>query len=78
MVIARGVLNDVYTFPAASAKLAATLKESLPAGKYDLVFTIDLGKALEEANMGRGPVITKEAEISIGENGKILNIGQLK
>jgi hypothetical protein len=78
MVIARGELNDVHTFPAAGAKLAATLKDSLPEGKYDLVFTIDLGKALEEANMGRGPVITKEAEISIGENGKILNIGQLK
>ncbi|MDO8662461.1 MAG: hypothetical protein Q7K98_04480 [Candidatus Omnitrophota bacterium] len=78
MVIARGELNDAYTFPAAGAKLAATLKEGLPKGKYDLVFTLDLGKALEEANIGRGPIITKEAEISIGENGKILNIGQLK
>lgn len=78
MVIARGEFNDVHTFPAATAKLAATLKQSLPEGRYDLVFTIDLGKALEEADTGRGPVITKEAEITIGENGRILNIGQLK
>lgn len=78
LVIARGELNNVHTFPTATAKLSATLKNSLPAGKYDLVFTLDLGKALEEANIGRGPVITKEAEISIGENGKISNIGQLK
>jgi len=78
VVIARGQFNDIYTFPASGAKLAATLKESLPEGKYDLVLTLDLGKALEEANMGRGPIITKEAGISIGANGKILNIGQLK
>jgi hypothetical protein len=78
MVIARGQLNDVHTFPAASAKLTATLKDSLAVGKYDLVFTLDLGQALEEANIGRGPVITKETQISIGENGKILNIGQLR
>ncbi len=77
MVIARGELNDTYTFPEARAKLAATLKESLPKGEYDLVFTIDLGKALEEANIGRGPIITKEVEISIGGNGNILKIGQL-
>lgn len=78
IVITRGQLNDVYTFPASSAKLTAKFKESLPKGEYNLVFTLDLGKALEEANMGRGPVITKEAEISIGENGEILNIGQLR
>ncbi len=78
MVISRGALNDVYTFPGSSAKFAATLKDNLPKGKYDLVFTVDLGKALEEANVGRGPVITKEAELSIGQDGKILSISQLK
>lgn len=78
MVIARGEFNNIYTFPAANAKLVATLKEGLPEGKYDLVFTLNLGKALEEANIGRGPIITKEAEISIGKNGEILSIGQLK
>ncbi len=78
LVIARGMLNDAYTFPGSSAKLTAAFNDILPAGKYDLIFTLDLGKALEEANVGRGPVITKEAEISIGEKGKILNIGQLK
>ncbi|MFA5145642.1 MAG: hypothetical protein WC723_06560 [Candidatus Omnitrophota bacterium] len=78
MVISRGEFNDIHTFPASGAKLAAALKDSLPKGEYDLVFTLDLGKALEEANIGRGPIITKEARISIGENGKILDIGQLK
>lgn len=78
IVIARGELNDIHTFPAAGAKFAATLKDNLPKGEYDLVFTLNLGKALEEASMGRGPIITKEAQISIGENGKILNVGQLK
>lgn len=78
MVISRGALNDVYTFCGSNAKFAATLKDILPEGKYDLVFTVNLGKALEEANIGRGPVITKEAEVSIGQDGKILSIGQLK
>ena len=78
MVVARGQLNDAHTFPAVGAKLTATLKDALAAGKYDLVFTLDLGKALEEANLGRGPIITKESQISIGENGKVLDIGQLR
>jgi len=78
MVIARGALNDIYTFCGSSAKFTSTLKDNLTEGKYDLIFTVDLGKALEEANIGRGPIITKEAELSIGQDGKILSIGQLK
>ena len=46
LVIARGQLNDLHTFPAAGAKLAATFKDSLPKGEYDLVFTLDLGRAI--------------------------------
>lgn len=78
MVVARGAFNDTFTFPNSSAKLSAAIKEDLAEGKYDAVFTIDLGKSLEEANVGRGPIITKEVEISIGQDGKILSIGQLK
>jgi hypothetical protein len=78
MVVTRGAFNDTFTFPNASAKLSAAIKEVLPEGKYDAVFTIDLGKSLEEANVGRGPVITKEAKISIGQDGKILSIGRLQ
>ena len=78
IVIARGSLNDLYTFPGSSAKLGATLKDNLPEGKYDLVFTVNLGKALEEADVGRGPLVTKEVKLSIGQEGKVLEISQLE
>jgi hypothetical protein len=78
MVMARGEFNNVYTFPADTAKLSATWKELLPKGRYDLILTLDLGKALEELEMGRGPVITQETEIEIGENGEVIKVGELK
>lgn len=78
LVLSRKEFNNVYTFPDKSAKLSATYKDSLPKGIYSLVFTLDLGKALEEDNFGRGPVITKEAEIEIGEDGQIKSLGKLK
>lgn len=78
MVLARGEFNNVYTFPGDTAKLSATWKEPIPRGRYDLVLTLDLGKALEELGLGRGPVITKEAEIEIGANGEVLEVGELK
>jgi hypothetical protein len=78
MVVARGAFNDTYTFPNASTKLSAVIKDALPEGKYTAVFTIDLGKALEEAGVGRGPVITCEAEVSIGRDGNVLSVGRLK
>ncbi|MCX5701575.1 MAG: hypothetical protein NTW64_01135, partial [Candidatus Omnitrophica bacterium] len=55
MVLARGEFNNVYTFPQDEAKLTTTWKEPLPEGAYDLVLTLDIGKALEEAGLGRGP-----------------------
>ena len=78
MVYARGVFNDLYSFPGDSGKLIAVWKNDIPKGRYDLVMTFNLGKALEEANVGRGPVITKEAGIEIGENGDLVSVGELK
>lgn len=78
LVVSRGEFNNVYTFPDKSAKLSATYKDSLPKGIYDLVLTLDLGKALEEDNFGRGPVITKETEIEVGEAGRISKLGELR
>ena len=77
IVYARGQFNNVYTFPNGSAKLNADCKGKIPKGNYDLILTIDLGKALEEAGMGRGPVITKEAKIKIGDLGEVLSLGEL-
>lgn len=78
LVVARGAFNGVYTFPKDKGVLLGTWKDKIPAGVYDLVITVDLGKALTDANMGRGPLITKEASVTIGENNQIVQIGQLK
>lgn len=78
VVYARGVFEEVYTLPGDSAELVATWNKKLPAGKYDLIMTFDLGKALEETNSGRGPVVTKEASVEIGENGEVIKVGELK
>ena len=77
VVSARGAFNNVYTFPGGKGSLLGTWKDRIPAGVYDLVITIDLGKALTDAGMGRGPVITKEASVTIGENNKIVQVGKL-
>jgi hypothetical protein len=78
LVSARGAFNSVYTFPGGKGELLGTWKDKIPAGDYDLVITVDLGKALTDAGMGRGPVITKEASVTIGENNQIVQIGQLQ
>jgi hypothetical protein len=78
MVVARGEFNDVYTLPNDLVKLTASWKDTIAKGKYSFVITLDLGKSLEEFALGRGPVITKEAEIEIGEKGKITKVGELK
>ena len=78
MVYARGEFNEVYTFPQDTATLASNWKEPIPKGKYDLILTIDIGKALEEAGLGRGPVIIKEAQIEIGENDRLIKVGELR
>ena len=78
MVYARGEFNKAYTFAGDAAKLVSSWKESIPKGRYDLILTIDIGKALEEAGLGRGPVVTKEAGLEIGERGQIIELGELK
>jgi len=78
LVSARGVFNSVYTFPGGKGSLLGTWKDKIPAGDYDLVIIVDLGKALTDAGVGRGPMITKEASVTIGENNQIVQIGQLQ
>ena len=78
LVSARGVFNNVYTFPGGKGSFLGVWKDKIPSGDYDLVITVDLGKALTDAGVGRGPVITKEASVTIGENNQIVQIGQLK
>lgn len=78
LVSARGAFNSVYTFPGGKGVLLGIWKDKIPAGDYDLVITVDLGKALTDASMGRGPIMTKEASVTIGENNQIVQIGQLK
>ncbi len=78
MVYARGEFNDAYTFSGDTAKLTTTWKKPIPKGRYDLVITLDLGKALEELRLGRGPIIVKEAEIEIDNNGEIIKVGDLR
>jgi len=79
MVYARGEFNDVYTFPGDEAVLQASSSgEHLRPGRYDLIITLDLGKALEGTGLGRGAMLVKEARLEIGENGQILSWGKLR
>lgn len=78
MAYARGEFNEVYAFPQDTTILTSFWKESIPKGKYDLILTIDIGKALKEAGLGEVPAITKEAQLEIGENGEVIRIGELR
>jgi P pilus assembly chaperone PapD len=78
MIFARGEFDDIYTFPGNAAAMSTQWKEPLGAGAYDLVLTLDIGKASEEAGLERGPVITRDASLEIGDNGDVVKIGELK
>jgi hypothetical protein len=78
MVYARGKFDEAYTFPGDKAALKGEWREPISAGKYDLIITLDLGKALEEAEMGRGPIIVKEADVEIGSSGEVLSVSALR
>ena len=77
MAYARGEFNEVYTFPRDSATLSSSWRETIPKGKYDLILTVDISKALKEAGLGEAPAITKEAQIEIGDNGEVIVVGEL-
>ncbi|MDD3275128.1 MAG: hypothetical protein PHN16_05195 [Candidatus Omnitrophica bacterium] len=78
LVSARGAFNSVYTLGGGKGVLSSAWKEKIPAGEYDLVVTVDLGKALTDAGLEGGPVITKEASVTIGENNQVVRVGPLK
>ncbi|MFH1578356.1 MAG: hypothetical protein ABIC18_04735 [Candidatus Omnitrophota bacterium] len=79
MVYARGEINNIYTFPGEGAKLmGSSSKANLPPGRYDLVVTLDLGKALSDTARSRGPILVKEALLEIGNSGQILDLGELR
>jgi hypothetical protein len=71
VVYSRGAFNNLYTLPGDSGKLSASLKEKLPAGKYSLVMTFNLGKAQKEVDLPDGPVEVKEARIIVNDKGEI-------
>ena len=77
IVVARGKFNDAYTFPEEKVKLTARWNKALASGSYTLVITSDIGKALEETNSGRGPVLVKEATIQVNKAGEIISVGNL-
>lgn len=78
MVYARGEFNTVYTLAKEKSKLTATWKEPIPKGIYDLILTLDFGKALQEAGLNKGQALIKEAEIELDSEGNIVRVGELK
>lgn len=78
IIYARGEFSKVYTFPQDKSRLVAKWHDLLPKGKYDLVLTLDLGKAQEELGLGRGPVFTKEVDLEIGPGGEVIKVGELR
>jgi hypothetical protein len=82
LVFARSSFNQVYAFPAETAKLSGTWKQKLPKGTYDVIFTIDIGKVMQEgmpeAEWNADFVITKETEVEIGSSGEVVKVGELR
>ncbi|MDD4954372.1 MAG: hypothetical protein PHG40_05665, partial [Candidatus Omnitrophica bacterium] len=78
IVYARGEFNSIYILLGDKAPISASWSQPLSPGKYDLVLTLNLGKSLEETSSGRGPIITKEADLEIGSNTEVISVGQLK
>ena len=78
MVFARGELSQVYMLPGDYGTTAGSWSLPLNKGTYNLVLTLDLGKAEEEAGMGRGPILVKETELEIGDANEVVSFGELK
>ena len=64
MVFARGKFNEVYTFPGDQAKISSVWSESIAAGSYDLIITLDLGDK---------PLV-KEVRIDVGPYGEVVHV----
>jgi hypothetical protein len=78
MVTARGELNTIYTLPGNTGQMQSSWSLPIAPGTYSLILTLDLGKALEEAGTGRGPVVVKEASLTIAQDGSIAEVGALR
>lgn len=76
IVYARGEFNESYTFPGQEARLTGIWKKMIDSGRYDLIITLDLGRALEAAGLGRGPVVVKEIPIEIDSTGEVMALGE--
>jgi hypothetical protein len=77
MVFARGEFSNVYTFPGDSGRMTASWNPPLEKGVYDLILTLNLNKAEEEAGWPRGKAVVKETTIEIGEAGQLVRAGAL-
>lgn len=78
MVFARGEFNEVYTLPGDAALMTGEYPKAIPPGKYDVVLTIDISKALEGSGIPKPPAITKELGIEVGEDGEVAVAEPLK
>jgi hypothetical protein len=78
MVVGRGTFGNLYTLPDDSGIMSSSWSLPIPPGSYSIVLTIDIGKALEETGMGRGPVIVKEASLKIGPDNSVIEVGALR
>jgi hypothetical protein len=78
IILARNEFNEVFTFPQEKAKLISRWKESIPAGSYDLVVTLDLDRGADRQSSRRGMAVLKEAKITFDEQGKVVSAGPLQ
>ena len=78
VVYARGAFNDIYTLPQDNAVLKASWKAQIQPGTYDLVITLDLTKQPGAADEIRTQVLTREAQITIGKDGQVVKVGELR
>jgi len=74
----RGKISDLYALPGDNAKLKGIWRESLPAGNYTFVLTLDLGQAGHKSVFEKGPFLIKEIELEIAEDGSLSGIEELK
>jgi hypothetical protein len=78
MVAGRGEFSNIYTLPGDSGTMRGSWSLPVTPGMYSLVLTLDMGKALEETGMGRGPVVVKEASLRIGPDNSVIEVGELR